>query len=101
MVLYFFKSVQSQVKSYQRLKKMVLNASLLYTQHYKVQIKGKVEQFRERSSTCGVVGIEKGAFGSPTLFIALIKIGLRRVNFYYIVVTSRHANIQIFVIQVS
>ena len=43
--------VQSQVKSYQRLKKkMVLNASLLNSQHYKVQIKGKVEQSRERSS---------------------------------------------------
>ena len=36
--------VQSQVESYQRLKKW-------YTQHYKVQIKGKVEQSRERSST--------------------------------------------------
>ena len=33
-----------QVKSYQRLKKkMVLNATLLDTQHYKVKIKGKVE----------------------------------------------------------
>ena len=31
-------------------KKMVLDASLLNTQHYKVRIKGKVEQFRERSS---------------------------------------------------
>ena len=28
---------------------MVLDASLLNTQHYKVWIKGKVEQFRERS----------------------------------------------------
>ena len=46
--------VQSQVKSYQRLKKKkknVLDASLLNTQHYKVQIKGKVEKSRERSST--------------------------------------------------
>ena len=49
--------VQSQVESYQRLKKKkkkkkkkkVLDASLLNTQHYKVQIKGKVEQSRERS----------------------------------------------------
>ena len=41
---------QSQVESYQRLKKMVLNASLLNTQHYKVRIKGKVEKSRERSS---------------------------------------------------
>ena len=34
--------VQSQVESYQRLKKMVLDASLLNTQHNKVRIKGKV-----------------------------------------------------------
>ena len=38
--------VQSQVESYQSLK----NASLLNTQHYKVRIKGKVEQLREWSS---------------------------------------------------
>ena len=31
-------------------KKMVLDVSLLNTQHYKVWIKGKVEQFREWSS---------------------------------------------------
>ena len=30
---------------------MVLDASLLNTQHYKERIKGKVEQSRERSST--------------------------------------------------
>ena len=42
--------VQSQVKSYQRLKKMVLDASLLSTQHHKVWIKGKVGQSWERSS---------------------------------------------------
>ena len=30
--------------------KMVLDVSLLNTQHYKVWIKDKVEQFRERSS---------------------------------------------------
>ena len=30
--------------------KMVLDASLLNTLHYKVRIKGKVEQSRERSS---------------------------------------------------
>ena len=32
-------------------QKMVLDATLLSTQHYKVRIKGKVEQSRERSST--------------------------------------------------
>ena len=31
-------------------QKMVLDASLLNTQHYKVRIKSKVEQSRERSS---------------------------------------------------
>ena len=31
-------------------KKMVLDAALLNTKHYKVRIKGKVEQSRERSS---------------------------------------------------
>ena len=30
--------------------KMVLDASLINTQQYKVRIKGKVEQFREKSS---------------------------------------------------
>ena len=32
-------------------QKMVLDATLLNTQHYKVKIKGKVKQSRERSST--------------------------------------------------
>ena len=31
-------------------QKMVLDAALLKTQHYKVRIKGKVEQSKERSS---------------------------------------------------
>ena len=31
-------------------QKMVLDTSLLNTQHYKARIKGKVEQSRERSS---------------------------------------------------
>ena len=39
--------VQSLVESYQRLKKMILDADLLNTQHYKVRIKGQVEQSRE------------------------------------------------------
>ena len=46
--------------------KMVLDTSLLITQKYKVRIKGKVEQSRERSSAplhLGVVAIER-AFGS-------------------------------------
>ena len=66
--------IQSRVESYQRLLKMVLDTSLLNTQQYKVRIKGKVEQSRERSSTLpihlGVVAIEKRAFGSPSTSVA-------------------------------
>ena len=44
---------------------MVLDASLLNTQQYKVRIEGKVEQSRERSNApplhLGVVAIEKRA----------------------------------------
>ena len=42
---------QPQVDSYQKLKKIVLDVTLLSTQHYKVRIKDKVDQFREWSST--------------------------------------------------
>ena len=31
-------------------QKMVIDAALLNTQHYKIGVKGKVEQFRKRSS---------------------------------------------------
>ena len=41
---------------------MVLDVSLINLQQYKVRIKGKVEQSRERSSAL----FEKGAFWSPT-----------------------------------
>ena len=42
--------VPSERESYQKLKKAVLDATLLNTQQYKVSIKGKVEQSREKSS---------------------------------------------------
>ena len=42
--------VHSWVESYEWLKNMVLDTSFLNTQHYKVRIKGKVEQSREMSS---------------------------------------------------
>ena len=64
--------VQYKVELYLRFK-MLLDASLLNTQHYKVRIKGKVEQTRERSTApqhLGVVAIEKGAFGSPSTKVA-------------------------------
>ena len=54
--------------------KMVLDTSLLNTQQYKVHIKRKVEQSRERSSALplhlSVVAIEKGAFWSPSTTVA-------------------------------
>ena len=53
--------------------KMVFDASLLNTQPYKVRIKGKKKQSRERSSTplhLGVVAIEKEAFWSPSTTVA-------------------------------
>ena len=48
---------------------MVLDTSLLNTQHYKVRIKGKVEQSREGKNVrlhLGVVVIEKVVFESPS-----------------------------------
>ena len=55
-------------------KKMLLDAFLLNTQHYKVEIKGKLGQSRERSSILplhlGIVAIEKGAFRSPSTMVA-------------------------------
>ena len=52
---------------------MVLDISLLNTQHYKVRIKGKVEQSRERNDTplhLVVVASEKGAFELPSTTVS-------------------------------
>ena len=52
-----------------KILKMILDASLLNTQQYKVRIEGKVEQSKERCSAplhLGVIAIEKGAFWSPS-----------------------------------
>ena len=38
-------------------QKMVLDAALLNTQHYKVQIKGKVEQSREKNSALPYISV--------------------------------------------
>ena len=49
---------------------MVLDAALLSTQHYKVRIKDKVEQSREKSSVSqhlSVITIEKEPLGHPQL----------------------------------
>ena len=51
---------------------MVFDGPLLNTQHYKLWIKGKVEQSRERISALhlDVVVIETGAFLSPSTIVA-------------------------------
>ena len=55
-------------------QKMVLDATLLNIQYYKVRIKGKVKQSREWSSALPqklcVVTIEKGAIGLPSTRVA-------------------------------
>ena len=55
-------------------KKMVLDTCLLNAQHYKVHIKDKMEQSREKSSNhlvhLGVLVIEKGAFESTSTTVA-------------------------------
>ena len=51
---------------------MVIEAAFLSMQHYKVRIKGKVEQSKKWSSAlpfCGVA-IEKGSLGSPSTKVA-------------------------------
>ena len=65
--------------------KMVLEAVLLSTQHYKVRIKGKVEQSWEWSCAphLGVVAIEKGAFGSPSTKVANFTFLLTWENYYF------------------
>ena len=68
--------------------KMVLDASLFDTQQYKVCIKGKVEQSRERSCAplhLGVVAIEKGAFWSPSTTVDNFRIA----NVSYVVIEMK------------
>ena len=75
---------------------MVLDTTLLNTQHYKVRFKGKVEQSWEWSSASplhlGVVAIEKGAFGSPSTMVANFTL-----NFTYIGLVSLFNGISPFV----
>ena len=40
-----------------KIRKMVLDTALLNTQQYKVRIKGKVEQSRERGSTLPYISV--------------------------------------------
>ena len=51
-------------------QKMVLDSAWLNTHHYKVRIKGKVKQSRERVAPFPTVAIEKGTFGSLSTKVA-------------------------------
>ena len=65
---------------------MVLDTSWLNTQQYKVRIKGKVEQSRERSSAplhLSVVAIEKGACWSPSTTVANFTFTYRNICEYH------------------
>ena len=59
----------------------MLDTSLPNSEHYKVRIKGKVEQSRQKSCTLplylDVVAAEKGVFGSPSTTVT---------NFTYIAI---------------
>ena len=96
--------VQSQVESYQRLKKMVLDSSLLNTQHYKVQNKSKVEQSKEKEwhppLDLGIVTNEKEAFRSPVAtFTLLLHIYIYiyiYILYIYIYILYMHTNIHIY-----
>ena len=57
---------------------------LLNIQHYKVRIKGEVEQSREWSSALPYTAIEKGAFGSPSTKVA-------NFTFFYFTYWARRA----------
>ena len=74
---------------------MVLDINLLNTQHYKVRIKGKMEQSEGRSSALplhlGVVAIEKGAFRSPSTTVAnftylLCNINNLRISVWFLII---------------
>ena len=56
-------------------QKMVHDISLLNIQHYKVRIKGKLEQSKERSRAFSYtsVAIEKGTFWSSSITTICIK----------------------------
>ena len=55
--------------------KMVLDTSLLNTQQYKVRIKGKVEQSRERSSALPYTSVLHRGVGEGTTGVQLLKKG--------------------------
>ena len=70
-------------------QKMVLYASLLNAQHYKVWIKGKVVQSRERSIALplhlGVVAIGKEPSGHPRLGSPILLLLIYGIMYSYLI----------------
>ena len=81
--------VQSQVESYPRHKKRVLGAVLLNTLHYKVRIKGNIEQ-----SGWGTLP-EKGAFGSSSTTV--FNFSFIYIYIYISVYTHTHTHTHIHI----
>ena len=76
----------------------VVDAVLLNSQYYKVRIKGKMKQSRERSSAIpqhnGLVAIEKRAFGSPLTKVA-------NFTYIYAIFTRVHTHMHICLCSVA
>ena len=95
--------VRCQVESFQRLKNMMLDISLVNAPHYMVRIKGKVEQYKERSSALSYISIaiEKGGFKSPSITIAnftiYIYIYSKVFSNIYIAIYSKDFHIYIYI----
>ena len=88
-----------QVESYQRLKKMVLNATLRNTQHYKVSIKVKWSNpvngvVPSPPLHLGVVAIEKGAFEWPSTKVA-------NFTYFYLNIQLEHTDPGIYKVRDS
>ena len=64
-------------------QKKVLDVTLLNTQHYRVRIKGKLEQSREWSRALGVVATKKGDFGSSSTKVANLQWVSTKSNYIY------------------
>ena len=77
-------------------QKMVFDSSLLNTQHYKVWVKSKVEQYSEWScafpNTSLLWAIEKGAFGSHSTKVAYF-------TFYLYYFNKRNIYIYIYIFE--
>ena len=82
---------------------MVLDAALLNTQHYKILIKSKKEQPRERCKRpllhLSVVTIEKVAFGAPSTMVANFTFYMVQNNSCLIIVICLHTVIWFQVFQ--